>query len=622
MNIHSPEVKKALPSKKIEARNSILQWALLAALLALISACGFFQIFSHFSGYDDEGYMLSLLRESSLGGVLYEDFYSQYGPAYHWIWNSIFQSFGLSYTHDNGRLATLVCWVASSFITGISTWKITKNFIAGLSSTVVAFSLLRVLVNEPMHPLGLLSVLLSLLCFSTTIKSNSLLRSCIISGAIVAMGALKINFGVLGVLAIATYSIQRHPMLAGKAFDKLNSGLLNWHFNPKKSISAAIILLTLPLILTASHPKTALYGTLSALLVVLSENATRNRTQTSNTKALLISLILCIIIVIAKAYQVGITPLSLIQSVIARPLSQPEIFAFPLNIGKANLASLALGITLWIWSKGERDRMLLDCNLYFRQILAISCIAAMVIRPLLIIPFLWFGVGDDTRELPIISSLIFFTIYPVAGSQTGPALLLVVPIAFYIAVELAEPSKTINVKKPPVLPQSLAKNSSVIVYILAASMLVSFKIRETIRAKQVYERNSQLELRGANMIRIPSDQASHLKAVSTWIDKNCILFYGLPGLNSFYIFTDKKLPGRQSGTGWMKLLNEREQQAVITSMESVGPTERCLIVDENIANMWNQGRQMPSGPLVHYLQSRFVYVNKIGGVKLFKGDTK
>lgn len=566
--------------------------------------------------------MLSLLRESSLGGVLYEDFYSQYGPAYHWTWNRIFQLLGLSYTHNNGRLATLTCWVASSFITGLSTWRITKNYIAGIGSTVAAFSLLRVLVSEPMHPLGLLSVVLSLLCFSTTMKSHSSWRNCIMSGAIVTMGAIKINFGVLGLLAIFIYNIQQNSIRISNMPRKCNSGLSPWHRITKTSVIPAAGILVLPFMLTVNHPKTAVYATISALLVVLSGYGIQSQAKTDNKKALPLCFLFCIAVVITKAYQGGITLQSLIYSIIIRPLSQPEIFTIPLSIGKSNLAVLALGIALWIWSKGKRDRLLLNCNILVKRVLSICFIAALVTKPLLVVPLLWLGVGDDTRELPLLSSLIFFTIYPVAGSQIGPAILLIVPIAFYIAVQLVKTSQSSSANKPMSHPPLSPINSSAYMPIIAVAALVSFMLRETITAKRSYERNSQLDLRGANMIRIPSDQASHLTEVSRWIDKNCKLFYGLPGLNSFYIFADRKLPGRQSGTAWMRLLNNSEQQSVINSMESVGPTERCLIVDENMADLWNQGRPMPSGPLIQYLKGKFVYVDKIDGTKLYRGLTK
>jgi hypothetical protein len=73
-------------------------WAFSVAALGVTSAsvfASYFAVFTGFRPYDDEGYILIMLRGYARGGVLYDDVYSQYGPSYFQIVNPIFASLGL-----------------------------------------------------------------------------------------------------------------------------------------------------------------------------------------------------------------------------------------------------------------------------------------------------------------------------------------------------------------------------------------------------------------------------------------------------------------------------------------------------------------------------------------------
>ena len=68
-------------------------WAFLAAASAATCVCVWASRFAAFNGfqpYDDEGYILLSLREYARGGVLYDEVYSQYGPAYFELVTSTF----------------------------------------------------------------------------------------------------------------------------------------------------------------------------------------------------------------------------------------------------------------------------------------------------------------------------------------------------------------------------------------------------------------------------------------------------------------------------------------------------------------------------------------------------
>ena len=200
-------------------------WFLLVSSI-LAFACwqvGYTRIFSSFGLLDDEGYMLSLLRETSRGGALYSEIYSQYGPLYHWVWNGLFSLLGLDYTHDNGRLVTLSCWILSTIIMAIAAWRQSRSVLQAAATQVMSFFVLTFLANEPMHPIGLLSVLLSTLYLVLTLKVSSNVRSFESGCLVAAMGAVKINFGVLSGIAIMTTFLWQLPLARKNKFTQLLS---------------------------------------------------------------------------------------------------------------------------------------------------------------------------------------------------------------------------------------------------------------------------------------------------------------------------------------------------------------------------------------------------------------
>ena len=63
---------------------------LLCGMIAgLLVWAGGIQLFHRFMLYDDEGYVLISLKNFSLHGSLYDQVYSQYGPAFYLIYDAL-----------------------------------------------------------------------------------------------------------------------------------------------------------------------------------------------------------------------------------------------------------------------------------------------------------------------------------------------------------------------------------------------------------------------------------------------------------------------------------------------------------------------------------------------------
>lgn len=92
---------------------SLFFW--LAGLLVL-AATGFFVLFTTWACYDDEGYILWTLIHHKQGRVLYEDIFTQYGPAFYVLDASLRTLLPFAYTTDGQRWQTLLFWVGSTFL--------------------------------------------------------------------------------------------------------------------------------------------------------------------------------------------------------------------------------------------------------------------------------------------------------------------------------------------------------------------------------------------------------------------------------------------------------------------------------------------------------------------------
>ena len=128
-------------------------------------ACtAYFILFTTWAFYDDEGYVLWTLIHHRQGHILYEEIFSQYGPAFYALDMSLRTLIPFAYTTDGQRWQTLAFWIISTFLL-LRTWetlnprsetRIPKNQIASTGSflfaTIAFFWHQEKLALEPGHP--------------------------------------------------------------------------------------------------------------------------------------------------------------------------------------------------------------------------------------------------------------------------------------------------------------------------------------------------------------------------------------------------------------------------------------------------------------------------------------
>jgi hypothetical protein len=132
--------------------NHAAVWLSAAVLLCALAWLGHRLVFAQFQEYDDEGYLLVTVQQFLKGLPIYDQVYTQYGPAYY-LWQQVLHTvFGIPVTHDATRLVTIAVWLTCAVLVGSIVWFLTKRQVLTVIGTVAAFLHLVQLAFEPGHP--------------------------------------------------------------------------------------------------------------------------------------------------------------------------------------------------------------------------------------------------------------------------------------------------------------------------------------------------------------------------------------------------------------------------------------------------------------------------------------
>ena len=172
--------------------------------------------------------------------------------------------------------------------------------------------------------------------------------------------------------------------------------------------------------------------------------------------------------------------------------------------------------------------------------------------------------------------------YPVAGSQLQWSAFLQIPVGAICVANgvrgLAFSLSGKGERRGMVLLGSVAAMVMILV-------LVNTQLRESLReARAAYNGAVPLGLPGATAIRLSQPEVELYRKVSSSVDAHCRSFVMLPGMNSFYFWTEQEPPTSYNATGWMTLFDEAHQRRVIEETRAIRGL--CLLRNISIADEW------------------------------------
>lgn len=627
--------RDAAENSRLRAGAALVGFTLATVFTALIAYPAI-----HVTLHEDEAYMLTTLRSYIDHGHLYDHVFSQYGPFYTEFWAGIFSLFGLSTTLDTARDVTLVVWVATALGLGLVALRLTRSVFLGIAVQVLSFAALDVLTAEPLHPGGLICVLLVAIAAVAAFfgeRPVQLLGAGL--GALVAMLVLtKINVGGLALISLALVCTVVYPTLARRRWPR---------------VLVELVFVAVPLALTASKWgqgwawHLGVHVSIAALAVVIALRARRPE-QRADGELWWIAAGFVVLALLTSAAIIGSgTSLGgLVEGVVTQPLHQGEAFSVPFQLPGRTWAFDAVGLAAalaywWLARSGTRLSPTLRALAAAGSILVGLGLALSVVDkalpldpldlegfPTTMLAFAWVALvpaaGEERRAsfalllLPALAVLQPLHAFPVAGSQLYWGTFLLLAVA---SVCVANGSRALLAA----LAEGRERKVAYALGAMAAVALAVFAVNGTVReplneARQAYDAATPLDLPGSADVRLSEEEVNAWQVISATIDRECpASFLTEPGLMTFYIWTEMAPPTGMNATAWPTLFDDSQQQRVIDETSSIEGL--CLLRNQGIAEFWSAG-PVPDGPLVGYLRQGFRPIATFGTYELLRREGK
>jgi hypothetical protein len=610
-----------------------------AAVTVVTLLIGHPRIFTGFASYDDEGYMLIALKSFLSHGHLYDDVLTQYGPFYYEFWGGFFEIFSIPVDHDGGRTATLIAWVLAALLFGLATWRMTRSLLLGLATQILVFGAISTVTNEPMHPGGIICLLLgAIVALSCFVRQRlSPMAMALLGGAVMALVLVKVNVGAFALVSLALVCVGSYPKL----------GRRRW-LRP----AIELIFVAVPLLLMASKlgegwtRHYVVHVSAAAFAVVVALRAREARSRPGEELYWLLGGLTAVgIAVCAAIIASGTSPGGLVEGVIQQPLRQSDAFSLALGLANRTYLFDLLGVTsaisYWYFLRRRTEApgpaflsLVSVGSIVIGLEMALSTIGMTALfEPVAFsgyqfafLAFAWVALiplGRDKDEetsfsrllLPPLAVLQALHAFPVAGSQVPWSTFLLIPVgALCVANGVSGVAGILTEVRERRVIGALAVAVAAVMMIV----LVNTQLRQPLKAADAaYDERESLGLPGAGDVRLSPEEAGLYRQVTKAIDADCRSLLMLPGMNSFYLWAEREPPTGYNATAWSKLFDKAHQDRVIDQTSSI--KQLCLLENGSLARFWTRG-DPPEGPLVSYLHRGFRPLVSFGDYRLLRRE--
>ncbi len=518
---------------------------------------------------------------------------------------------------------------------GVSVQRLTGRLLLGAAAMIVAFAVLGVLINEPMHPHGLCVLLLAGL---TLLLAAGPPRRFGLAGA--AAGALlaaliltKVNVGGLAIAAIVFAAVLTIEPLYRRRW-------LRW------PVIAAFLLL--PTALTVRELRAEWIRDLlvlellatTALLVA----ARLQRPRRGESDSGLFDWALGAIVGFAAAFAAifiallltGSTPADLYDGAIVQGLKIGDVFVLPLTSPVAaldwavaavaaavvtvelrsasprapsiwpGLLRVAAGLTIWFTIARSAPFSLGPASNQEALPLVLAWIAVVSPAGVEEPPYRRF-LRVALASLPLAEVL---QVYPVAGSQIGIAAVSFVAVGAICLADGIGLLRAWSESRGGPARRRFAMVTLVLLAALAGKLALDVIVRPAATNAVTYRDQTALPFSGAGLLHLPADQAAeYARLVSLLHAYHCSTFIGYPNVNGLYLWSGIDPPEPNAPGAWVAVLDSAGQQRVVDEMRA--SPRPCALRKDPLADAWLQGRPPPETPLVRYIFDDFKQVASV-----------
>lgn len=572
-------------------------------------------MFSQFQDYDDEGYLLMTVQQFVRGLPLYDEVYTQYGPAYY-LWQQVLHTLlQIPVTHDATRLVTVVVWLVCAALVGTMVWLLTKRLLFTAIGAVAAFLHLTQLTYEPGHPqeLVLLGVLgaIVLTTWRLVVSGRLGVVASVVVGVLLSMTALtKMNVGAFlaGALALGLVTSLRPS---------------RWRTALTRILVAAAMVGVLALMRDdlgrsdiAACVVVVCCGLLAAVIARTHDTADEGIVTARDFIAGMFGFAIGSVAIVAAIVYRGTSPRALFDGLFVAPLLLPKVFWRPLPVPL--LVAAIAPASLWAAWYSQRARV---ARQRWMLVIALVCGLAMFVlsitkrHPMLfavgpLLAWVVLASGPARTEqraargiLAFAAILIALQAYPMPeGTQIVLGTLLFVPLAL-ATIPSAEPTLAMQ-QRVPATQSSFGRRAIFAALVIAAAVNIGGQ------AQRFYARAVPLGMPGAQAVRTTARVAATYQWLRANLRENCDAFLTAPGLNSMHFWTNIAPISPLNTTLWPLLFDADQQRRILAA---AAPIERlCVVWAPKRMAVLTSAPDLASRPLIAWLQQEFETRGRVG----------
>jgi hypothetical protein len=503
-------------------RLPLIYGALLVFGTAALGVVAYWLMFSTFDVPDDVGYVLMSLRKFDQGEALYSDFYSQYGPGVFVLVGGFLKVFGIGLGDEMALYWNFFIWLLSSLFIGLILLRVTRRLSVSAIGLILAFLILKVDVNEPLHPGATIAFLLTAMILAAVYLLPTRPRAAMAALGIIgaALVSLKVNVGLFALLSVAFAAVSTFPALRRQEVLRV-------------LVTIGFIAVPFPLMAENIGDGWAFRyavvvgaGALGLALVSLRLPAVE-KLDLGGVKALVLGAIGVIALVAIVPIIGGTSPSDLIEGWVIRPAGTAELAHAELLTRPLSLLWVAIGLGLaaivtWAWGRplsasvaalAATGRLAAGLAIWISLSGPVFDIPTDLTQGMVVgAPLLWLAAipprgrsGEENSFLrlliPAIVSLQFLHAYPMPGSQLLWSVFLLVLVGGICIADGIEEFATLE------LPRAWAVSALKIVPTLAVVIFGAWlclkPLRNEARAAHArYEDGIPLALPGAESMHV------------------------------------------------------------------------------------------------------------------------
>jgi hypothetical protein len=601
-------------SRTKRASLQLLWWSTcISALLA--AGYVYYAMFTGFSAYDDDGYLLIGIRSLLQGRRLYDEIYSQYGPFYdlvHWIAYSMLRH---PVTHDAERFISIVFWLVSAILWARVVYGLTRSAAWAAWTFLLAIRLLSFFPYSAGHPeeicMVLVSTLAILACGFGPMRSGW--RAAAIGCVIAALALTKANIGAYLIIAIGLVLLNASPPTPLERYARF------------LFVSAGVVLPVAVMGPLLGFGWTRIFcftATVSiAAVIFLGHRVAAGPLLTPRLWwTCVLSMLGCALAITVPFFLHGTSPGAMLYMTVLQHAAFARNWYLAPPVGRkvllADGVSLVVAIACLLRRRNENHDWIGLFLPALKGVVGLGCLVAVVRSSpdqaaisifRYAVPFVWLLLVDpadsasaEERDgvfaLCIMAVFVYLYAFPVAGSQIYFAALP----AGIVGILLLRDSA---LRIARMIPSGLPYRRSVDLAGAATFLLILAVLgRDLRRAHRTYANGVSLGMPGAGRIRVAPEVAGLYRWMKLNLD-SCPAIYSMPGLFSLYLWTGKESPTDLTMSNSIGLLNEGQQRTVASDLSRY--PGMCIVYSPALVEFWRRGQDLSRSPLMQYIKSEF-----------------